>query len=452
MTTSKDVIVIGAGMAGIAAANKCAGAGWSVGIVDELPYGGTCALRGCDPKKMLRRGAEIIDAATLMQGRGIAPGGLAIDWAGLMAHKRSFTDAVPAKMETGLKANGVETFHGRARFVNENTLELAGGARLQGRHILIATGAAPRKLGFVGAELMIDSTAFLELETLPRRILFVGGGFISFEFAHIAARAGSQVTILHHSERPLKGFDPDMVALLVERSRAIGIEIALGREPQSLEASGDGMILTTTGPDGQERHEAGLVVHGAGREAAIGHLDLPAGGVEASRRGVTVHPHLQSVSNPAVFAAGDAAASPGQPLTPVAVFEGKVAASNMLKGTARAPDYTGVPSAVFTVPELVRVGLLEEEAEAQGLDFRVALTDTSGWFSNRRTGETHGAAKVLIDNTSGKILGAHMFGQEYAEIVNFFGLAMRLGLKARDLQAMVSAYPSVGSDLGSLLG
>ena len=452
MTDTKDLVVIGAGMAGVAAVSKCAAAGWQVAIVDELPYGGTCALRGCDPKKMLRRGAEIIDAATLMQGRGIEAGGLAIDWAGLMAHKRSFTDDVPAKMEAGLKANGVETFHGRARFVNENILELAGGERLRGRHILIATGAAPRALGFDGAEHMIDSTAFLDLEVLPRRILFVGGGFISFEFAHIAARAGSAVTILHRSDRPLKRFDPDLVALLIERSRAIGIDIVTGAAPTSLARTADGFALTAAAPDGEERHVADLVVHGAGREAAIAHLDLPAGGIEATTQGVTVHPHLQSTSNPAVYAAGDAAASPGQPLTPVAVFEGKATASNMLKGTTRAPDYTGVPSAVFTVPELVRVGLLEEEARAQGLDFRVAFTDTSGWFSNRRIGATHGAARVLIDNPTGRILGAHMFGPEYAELVNFFGLAMRLGLTARDLQAMVSAYPSVGSDLGPLLG
>jgi glutathione reductase (NADPH) len=452
MTISKDLVVVGAGMAGITAANKCAAAGWQVAIIDELPYGGTCALRGCDPKKMLRRGAEIIDAANLMRGRGIAAGGLAIDWTGLMAHKRSFTDAVPATMEAGLKSNGVETFHGRARFVNENTLELAGGERLQGRHILIATGASPRRLGFEGADLMIDSTAFLELEELPPRILFVGGGFISFEFAHIAARAGSAVTILHHSQRMLRQFDPDLVALLVERSRAIGIRIVTDVEPRSLTVADGGLVLTTSGPDRARTYASDLVVHGAGREAAIAHLDLAAGGIAATPRGVTVHAHLQSTSNPAVFAAGDAADSPGQPLTPVAVFEGKVAASNMLKGGTRAPDYTGVPSAVFTVPELVRVGLLEEEAAAQGLDFRVAHTDTSGWFSNRRIGETHAAVKVLIDNETGKVLGAHMFGPEYAELINFFGLAMRLGMTGRDLQAMVSAYPSVGSDVGSLLG
>jgi len=451
MTNTKDLIVIGAGMAGIAAANKCAAAGWSVAIVDELPYGGTCALRGCDPKKMLRRGAEVVDAARLMRGRGIDAGDLAINWADLMAHKRSFTDAVPGNMEAGLKKNGVETLHGHVRFVNENTVQLAGGERLQGRHILIATGAAPRPLGLPGAEHVIDSTDFLELAELPQRILFIGGGFISFEFAHIAARAGSQVTILHHSDRMLRQFDPDLVAMLAERSRAIGIEIVTRAAPQSIENADGNLTLTVDGPDGARNIKADLVVHGAGREAAIGHLDLAAGGIEATRKGVTVHPHLQSVSNPAVYAAGDAVASPGQPLTPVAVFEGKVAASNMLKGGTVEPDYRGVPSAVFTIPELVRVGLLEEEATAQGLDFRTVHTDTSGWFSNRRIGETHAAAKVLIDNETGKVLGAHMFGPEYAELVNFFGLAMRLGLKASDLKMMVSAYPSVGSDLGSLV-
>lgn len=443
-----DLVVIGAGMAGTAAANKCASAGWRVAIVDELPYGGTCALRGCDPKKMLRRGAEVIDAARLMEGRGIVPGGLAIDWAGLMKHKRSFTDNVPGKMEAGLKANGVETLHGHVRFVGETTLQRDGGGRLEARNILIATGAVPRPLEFPGAELLADSTDFLELPALPPRVVFVGGGFISFEFAHIAARAGAEVTIVHHSERPLRRFDPDLVAMLVERSRAVGIRIVTGAEPERLTREGDGYCLRAGG----ENFEADLVVHGAGRVAAVANLDLAAGGVDvAPSGGVAVHGHLQSVSNPAVWAAGDAAASPGEPLTPVAVFEGKVAASNMLKGKRIVPDYTGVPSAVFTIPELVRVGMLEEEARAAGLDLHVSFTDTSGWFSNRRIGESHAAAKVLIDKATGKLVGAHMFGPEYSEIINFFGLAMRTGLKASDLKKMVSAYPSVGSDLGALI-
>ena len=447
----KDLIVIGVGMAGNTAANKCASAGWSVAVIDELPYGGTCALRGCDPKKILRRGAEIIDAARLMRGKGVDENGLTINWSELMVHKRAFTDKMPARIEGGLEKNGVETLHGAARFVNENTIELEDGAKIQAKKILIATGAKPRAVTEPGAEYLIDSTGFLDLQSLPKRILFVGGGFISFEFAHIARRAGSEVVIIDRGERQLEQFDPDLVDKLATRSRDIGIEIFGETELIAIEKTASGFDVSARRNGEQKNWSADLVVHGAGRLPAIDGLDLDAAGVAFGNQGVSVSEHLQSTTNANVYAAGDAAATPGAPLTPVAVFEGKVAASNMLKGNKATPDYRGVPSAVFTIPELVRVGMLESEAEDAGHEFRVAYTDTSGWYSNFRIGESCAAAKVLIDNKTDEIIGAHMIGPEYAELINYFGLAMRLGLKSRDLKQMVSAYPAVSSDLGSML-
>ena len=150
-----------------------------------------------------------------------------------------------------------------------------------------------------------------------------------------------------------------------------------------------------------------------------------------------------------VYAAGDAAASPGKPLTPVAVFEGKIATSNMLKGKQTEPDYIGVPSVVFTIPELARVGMLEEEARETG-DVEVSFTDTSGWFSQKRLGETHAGAKI-ISNSEGKILGAHMFGPDYAELINIFSLAIKLGLTVDQIKTMPAAYPTGASDIGSML-
>lgn len=197
--------------------------------------------------------------------------------------------------------------------------------------------------------------------------------------------------------------------------------------------------------------QADLVVHGAGRVPAIDQLDLSAAGIEATNAGIAVNEYLQSRSNPAVYAAGDAADTQGAPLTPVAVFEGKVAASNMLKGNHTEPDYKGIPSVVFTIPELARVGMLEDEARAAGYQVRVAENDTSEWYSNIRVGEKCGATKIIIDDDTDRILGGHLLGHGYGELVNFLGLAMRLGLTTGDLKKMVSAYPSVGSDLGSML-
>ncbi|AUH66711.1 MULTISPECIES: dihydrolipoyl dehydrogenase family protein [Rhodobacterales] len=450
MNEDYDLIVIGAGMAGVAAANKCGAAGWRVAIVDALPYGGTCALRGCDPKKILRRGAEIMDAARLMQGKGIDPGDLSINWADLMAHKRGFTDPVPDKMEKGLSGNGVETLHGAARFTGSNTLEVDGTA-YQSERFLVAAGAMPRPLSFTGADLVIDSTDFLNLEALPNRVLFIGGGFVSFEFAHIAARAGANPIIVDRGARPLRGFDPDLVEMLIDRSGGIGVDLMRETEIVSVSEASRAFTVEVKSGDETRTIETDLVVHGAGRVAALADLNLEAAGVDYSDKGIVVAPHLQSTTNSAVFAAGDCADTDGMPLTPVAVIEGKVAASNMLKDTQTAPDYAGIPTAVFTVPEVARVGMLESEARDAGYDVDVRFTDTGDWYSNYRIGETSAAAKVLVDKSNGKILGAHLFGPEYGELINFFGLAIKLGLAAKQLKSMTAAYPSVGSDLGSLL-
>jgi len=450
MAHDYDLIVIGAGMAGLASAEKAATSGWRVAIVDELPYGGTCALRGCDPKKILRRGAEIVDAARLLDGRGIDANGLSISWADLMQHKRGFTDHVPERVEQNLSTAGIDTFHGSASFTSPNTLEVAGTA-LHARHFLIASGARPRPLEFPGAEHLIDSTEFLNLEELPRRILFLGGGFISFEFAHIAARAGAETTIIDRGGRPLKGFDRDLVELLIARSREAGIVLHRQTTVRAVMKNGAAFSVELDAAGEARTIEVDLVVHGAGRVPHLDTLNLDVGDIACGNRGVTVTEHLQSTTNAAVHAAGDAADTRGMPLTPVAVFEAKVATSNMLKNSATVPDYDGVPTVVFTVPELARVGQLEEDARASGLDLDVRYTDTSGWYSNYRIGETTAAVKVLIDRASDTIIGAHMFGPEYAELINFCGLAMKLGLTTRQLKSMTAAYPTVTSDLGSML-
>jgi glutathione reductase (NADPH) len=450
MADPYDLIVIGAGMAGVNAANKCATAGWRVAIVDQLPYGGTCALRGCDPKKILRRGAEIIDAARLLEGKGIDLGGLSVNWADLMGHKRGFTDPVPDSMEKNLTGNGVETLHGTATFTGPNQLELDGHA-LEAHRFLLATGARPRPMDIPGHEHLIDSTDFLHLDALPGRVLFVGGGFVSFEFAHIAARAGAAPVIIDRRERPLKRFDPDLVELLIHRSAKVGIDLHRRTALRSIEPDRSGYRVTVETDGTQATIETDLVVHGAGRVPELSRLGLDTAGVDHGPRGVAVTGHLQSTTNPAVWAAGDSADTPGMPLTPVAVFEGKVAASNMLNNATTVPDYDGVATVVYTIPELARVGKLEADAHQAGIDLDVRYRDTSSWYSNYRIGETTAATKILIDRATDTIVGAHMFGPEYGELINICALAIKLGLTTRQLKSMTASYPSVGSDLGSML-
>lgn len=450
MSQHFDLIVIGAGMAGVAAANKCAAQGWGVAIVDSLPYGGTCALRGCDPKKILRRGAEVIDSARLMRGRGIDDAELSINWADLMKHKHGFTDPVPQNMEDGLSSSGVTTLHGHARFTGHRQLEI-DGVRHDADRFLVATGARPRPLNFPGHEHLIDSTDFLDLEELPSRILFVGGGFISFEFAHIAARAGSSPVIVDRGERPLKSFDPDLVELLVDRGREVGIDLHRTTTIVDVQTRDGHYQVTLEHAGAHETIETDLVVHGAGRVAALADLGLDAAGIDWGEHGIHVAEHLQSTTNPAIWAAGDSADTAGMPLTPVAVSEAKVAASNMLKEKTTIPDYAGIPTAVFTIPELARVGMLESEARTAGIDLAVRYSDTSGWYSNYRIGETTAAAKILIDQSTDQIVGGHLLGPEYGELVNTLGLAIKVGLTTRQLKSATAAYPTIGSDLGSML-
>lgn len=447
MAKSFDLIVIGVGMAGLNIARKCRSAGWEVAVVDSLPYGGTCMLRGCDPKKVLVGAAELVDWQRRMAGYGVT-GDVRIDWADLMRFKRTFTDPAPANVEKSLQKMGIATYHGQACFSDQTTLQV-GDEELIGKHIVIATGAVPRDLGIPGAELVATSTEFLELAALPERIVFIGGGYISFEFAHIAARAGAAVTILHRGERPLENFDADLVDQLMAASRDIGIDIQLQTEVTAVEQTDTGLSVRTD-RDGR-RYEADMVVHGAGRVPAIKGLGLENAGVEFGERGIVVNEYLQSVSNPAVYAAGDAAATDGMPLTPVAVTEGYVVASNLLTGNHRVPDYTGVPSVVFTIPALAKAGLGEDEARAQGLEFAVNHRDTSGWYSARRTNEKHTGFKVLVEEKTGRILGAHLLSAHAGEVINLFALAIRNGLTTSEIKKTVFVHPAESSDISYMV-
>jgi glutathione reductase (NADPH) len=305
----------------------------------------------------------------------------------------------------------------------------------------------PAELGFPGAEYIITSDQFLELDRLPERIVFIGGGFISFEFAHVAVQAGSKVTIVHRGSRVLAGFDPDLVELLLKAAREIGVAILLETAAEGVERTTMGLRLRTSGV----AVDADLIVHGAGRVPEIGDLNLGAAGVEFDKRGVRVNEFLQSVSNPSIYAAGDAAGSGTPALTPIAAYEGQVAAANLLKGNHRKSEPGAVPSVVFTVPPLASVGLHEHVAKAQGIRFRKNYQVTAGWYASRRIGENHSGFKVLIDEDNDRVLGAHLLGHNADELINIFTIAIQAGIPSRDLKQMIFAYPTHGSNISYML-
>lgn len=412
-------------------------------MIDKQPFGGTCALRGCDPKKVLVGAAAAVDAVHGLVGKGLRPDGLAIDWAELMSFKRTFTDPYPVQREAELVRAGIEVFHGPAKFVGPSRVAVGTAILDASRATVIAAGARPADLAIAGREHLRTSDQFLELPALPPSLAFVGGGYISFEFAHVAARAGARVTILHRGARPLEGFDPDLVARLVARTRALGVEVRLGTEVRGIEALGSGFRVVVS--DGLPAN-ADLVFHGAGRVPDIDELDLDGAGVQVTRHGVEVNEFLQSVSNPKVYAAGDCAATKAPALTPVAGYQGRIVAANLIEGNRTTVEYAAIPSVAFTVPPLASVGLREDEARALGLHFAVRHQDTAGWYSSRRLGEEASAFKVIVEDGTGRILGAHLLGPHADETINLFALAMRAGVTADAFKTMIWAYPTHGSD------
>lgn len=448
MPDTYDLVVLGSGTAAQVASSRARAAGWTVAVIDHRPFGGTCALRGCDPKKMLVSGEEAIDAARRMRGHGVQ-GELRIAWPDLMAFKRSFTSPVPEKQEKRYRDQGIDAFHGVARFTGPDAVDV-GGNELKARHILIATGARPVPLGIAGEEHVATSEDFLELESLPPRVAFIGGGYIAAEFSHLAARAGARATVFQRGTRMFPQFDPDLVGWLMERFEELGIDVHTGASVRCVEKTDQGFLVHAVADGREQTVAADLVVHAAGRVPDLETLDLAAAGVALEGGRLRLNEFLQSVSNPRVYAAGDAAGS-GPPLTPVSSHDAKVVAANLLKGNHAKPDYRGVPSVAFTLPPIASVGLSEAEAHAQGLRVRVSSERVPHWYTARRLAEPVYGFKTLVEEDTGRILGAHLVGPHADEVINLFGLAIRHGLTAADLKGTMFAYPTGASDIGSMI-
>ena len=296
---------------------------------------------------------------------------------------------------------------------------------------------------------MITSDRFLELERLPARIVMVGGGYIAAEFSHIAARAGATVTVLQRAERMLTRFEPELVGWLMEKFAEIGVEVRTGTVVEAIEEVDSGFRVYGRKGTEETAIEADLVVHAAGRVPDLD-LNLSAAGIAVENGRLALNEFLQSVSNPTVYAAGDSAAK-GPPLTPVSSHDGKVVAVNLIEGNRHRPDYRGVPSVAFSLPPIAAVGMSEVAARAAGLAFRVDYRNVPDWFTAHRVGETVYAYKTLIEEGSGRILGAHLVGPHVDEVINLFALAIRSDLTAEDLRQTIFAYPTGASDIGSML-
>jgi glutathione reductase (NADPH) len=449
MTEKYDAFVIGTGASGTTFAYKLLDAGKKVAVADCRKYGGTCALRGCIPKKVLYGAASIVDAHNRMLGKGTGHTKNTVKWKELIDYKKTFTEPHPYRHEEHFRDAGIDTYHGVVRFEDESTL-VVNDQRIQADQIIITTGSNPRELNIPGEEYLVTSEEFMELEDIPEKIIFAGGGYISFEFAHVAARCGSQVTILQRGDRVLKNFDPDLADMLIKASEDAGIRVITGRSLKRIEKMADGFKVTGCCIEGgkEETFSADMVVHGLGRVPALEELHLGKGGVETDDRGnIKLNEYLQSVSNPGVYAAGDCI-QPGPMLTPVVSMQGDVAASNMIEGNKYTADYSVIPSTVFTIPPLAGVGITENRSSDR---HKVLFHDMSEWYSAKRINLGYAASKVIIDEETDRILGAHILGPEAEELINIFAVAMKYGVTATQLKSTVYSYPTLGYDLNYIL-
>ncbi|MEO9933620.1 dihydrolipoyl dehydrogenase family protein [Rhodopirellula bahusiensis] len=446
-----DLVVLGTGPSGGTVATKIAKTGKRVALVDSRTFGGTCALRGCNPKKVYVNAGQLVDQVQRSEGKLVADASATIDWKQLHAFKMEFTQPVADKKEQSFRDEGIQTFHGVARFVSPDTVDVVG-TKLTADRFLTATGGRPRELPFAGADLVTRSDEFLELETLPEHVVFVGGGYISMEFAGVVARSGRRVTVIEKNERVLSGFDSDLVDQLTGSLQEHGVGFEMGVDISRIERSSDGEMLISFSDTAKDPMRCGLAVHGAGRVPNIDELSLSRGKIEHSEKGIAVNEFMQNPTNPRVFATGDCADTSMPRLTPVANEEARIATKNLFADKFEwTSDYGQVPKVAFTIPCIASVGQSEMEARQTTPDVKVLADDISTWGSVRKTGSTVAGYKILVAPESDLILGAHLLGPSAEETINLFALAMKFKLTATDMKSTLFAFPTSASDVRSML-
>lgn len=445
-----DVVILGGGNAGIGVTGPVRRAGLSVAMIESHDLGGTCPNRGCTPKKVLVAAGHALHEIERAAVHGISVGKPVLDWAALIDREKDMIKDIPDNLARAMARRNVQVIKGHAVFAAPNAIRV-GDRMLEAKHIVIATGSKPRPLPIPGAEHMITSDGMLSERQQPGSVIIVGGGVISLEFAHVYARAGTSVTILEALPQLLPAMDADAVARLQTESERIGIDVRTGVSVKRIE-SANGRLRVVFVHDGIEQSaEADRIVNGAGRVANVDTLELAAGRIEHSNGRLAVDRHLRSTSNPQVYVCGDAVPISPQ-LSPIATYEGDIVGRNIVEGPTYSPDYTGMATSVYTVPALAAVGLTEAAARQNRLEIDVHHNDMHDWFSARTYAETVAWSKIIVDRATDRILGAHFVGHAGQELVNIFGLAIKLDITARQIRDNVYAYPTFSSDIKHMLG
>lgn len=438
-----DLFVIGGGSAGVRCARIAAGHGARVGIAEERFWGGTCVNVGCVPKKLLVQAGEYGAWAEDAAGFGWTIHKGPHDWHKLIAAKDREIGRLNGIYRRLLEGANATIFDARAVFLDPHTLDV-GGQRITAERIVIATGGHPERPPVPGAELGIISDDAFYLPEMPKRVAIVGSGYIAVEFAGVFQALGAETHLVYRQPLPLRGFDHDLREGLAEALGAHGIALHPGCRPVRLAAKGKRRVLTF----GEDRHlEADLVFFATGRRPATARLGLEEAGVTLNAAGaVVVDSHLRT-SQPHIYAMGDVTDRVN--LTPVATAEGHALADSLFGGRPRTISLLNVPSAVFSTPPIATVGMTEEQAAMHGpVDVYVSKFTPMRHTLSGRHRKT--LMKLVVDQHSQKVVGAHMLGEDAPEIIQGIAIAIVMGATKADFDRTIGIHPTAAEEFVTL--
>ena len=439
MSDDLDLFVIGGGSGGVRAARVAAAHGARVAIAEEHRYGGTCVIRGCIPKKLFVYASEFDHAFEDAHGYGWNVNA-SLNWRRLRERKDAEIDRLNRIYLELLKTRGVAVHHGRARLVDRHTVEI-GGERYRSRIVLIATGGAPHLPQIPGVELAITSNEAFDLPELPAQITIVGAGYIGLEFAGIFRGLGCEVTIVHHRDRVLRGFDEDVRRAVTDNLRREGIQLLMNTEVTAIRRTDRGLEYDCL--DGR-CHEADQVMFSTGRRPNTAGMGLEAAGIALSPNGAVVVSDESQTNVDNIYAVGDC--TDRIALTPVAIREGQAFADTLFGKKNAVLDHRCIPTAIFSQPPAAMVGLSETEARELGA-VRIYRSEFRPLFHTLSGRDQKVMMKLVVDDASDRVLGVHMVGRDAAEIIQAVAIAVRMGATKADFDSTVALHPTTAEEL-----
>ncbi|PZU48655.1 MAG: glutathione-disulfide reductase [Sphingomonas sp.] len=442
MSFDYDYFVIGAGSGGVRSSRIAAGHGAKVAVAEEYRVGGTCVIRGCVPKKLLVIGAHFAEDLEDARRYGWEIEGKRFDWPTLRDNVLADVDRLNGAYQSTLNSHKVETFLNRATLIGPNRVAV-GDREVTAKHVLVATGARPLVPAIPGAKLGITSNEVFHLESLPKRAVIVGGGYIANEFAGILHELGVDVTLVVRSGQLLRGWDNSLSDRLLTISTEKGIQFRFNTVPAKVERLESGALAISC--ENGRILETDLLIWAIGREPNSEGLGLEQLGIELKPNGAIPVDANSHTSLPWLHAVGDV--TDRLQLTPIAIREGHALADGLFGGKEWTVDHDCVPSAVFSHPPLASVGLTEGQARNQLGAVKIFTSDFRP-MKNVLAGRNERCLyKLVVDATTDKLVGAHMIGPDSPEILQALAIAVKAGLTKAQLDQTVALHPSMAEEL-----